>query len=88
MNTSEAIEDLTGGVTTELMTADILDTDKFWSDEVMKVNDEFLFGCSTGRFDKWQGSSSGDEPGARKGLIRMHGKPMNPGLHCTIQEQC
>ncbi|KAL9004653.1 MAG: hypothetical protein Q9188_002544 [Gyalolechia gomerana] len=70
--TGEAIEDLTGGVTTELMTADILDTDKFWSNEVMKVNDEFLFGCSTGRFDKWQGSSSGDEPGARKGLLRMH----------------
>ncbi|KAL8943829.1 MAG: hypothetical protein Q9216_000822 [Gyalolechia sp. 2 TL-2023] len=70
--TGEAIEDLTGGVTTELLTTDILDTDKFWSDEVMKVNDEFLFGCATGRFDKWQGSLSGEEPGARKGVVRMH----------------
>jgi len=47
---------LTGGVTTELYTTDILDKDKFWKDEIMKVNDEFLFGCATGRFDKWQDS--------------------------------
>lgn len=70
--TGEAIEDLTGGVTTELLTTDILDTDKFWTDEIMKVNDEFLFGCATGRFDKWQGSLSAEQPGARKGVIRMH----------------
>ncbi|KAI4129009.1 MAG: hypothetical protein LQ338_002476 [Usnochroma carphineum] len=70
--TGEAIEDLTGGVTTELLTTDILDTDKFWTDEIMKVNDEFLFGCATGRFDKWQGSESAEDPKARNGVIRMH----------------
>ncbi|KAL9031333.1 MAG: hypothetical protein Q9196_000623 [Gyalolechia fulgens] len=70
--TGEAIEDLTGGVTTELLTTDILDIDQFWSEEIMKVNDEFLFGCATGRFDKWQGSLSAEEPGARRGVIRMH----------------
>ncbi|KAL8809525.1 MAG: hypothetical protein Q9223_003033 [Gallowayella weberi] len=70
--TGEAIEDLTGGVTTELLTTDILDTDKFWSDEIMKVNDQFLFGCATGRFDKWQGSADAEEKEARKGVIRMH----------------
>ncbi|KAL8681953.1 MAG: hypothetical protein Q9186_001961 [Xanthomendoza sp. 1 TL-2023] len=70
--TGEAIEDLTGGVTTELLTTDILDIDKFWSDEIMKVNDQFLFGCATGRFDKWQGSVDAEETGARKGVIRMH----------------
>ncbi|KAL8952671.1 MAG: hypothetical protein Q9222_001439 [Ikaeria aurantiellina] len=58
--TGEAIEDLTGGVTTELLTTDILDTDQFWSEQLLKVNDEFLFGCATGRFDKWQGSMDGD----------------------------
>lgn len=68
---SEAIEDLTGGVTTELLTTDILDTDKFWTDEIMKVNDEFLFGCATGRFDDWQGSDTAEQPKARKGVIRM-----------------
>ncbi|KAL8674572.1 MAG: hypothetical protein Q9168_001015 [Polycauliona sp. 1 TL-2023] len=70
--TGEAIEDLTGGVTTELLATDILDTDKFWTDEIMKVNDEFLFGCATGRFDKWQGSSDAEKASARKGVIRMH----------------
>ncbi|KAL8840737.1 MAG: hypothetical protein Q9170_001175 [Blastenia crenularia] len=70
--TGEAIEDLTGGVTTELLTTDILDTEKFWKDEILKVNDEFLFGCATGRFDKWQGSETAEESGARKGVIRMH----------------
>ena len=69
-NVSEAIEDLTGGVTTELLTTDILDTDMFWTNEVMKVNAEFLFGCATGRFDRWQGSADTDI-GARKGVIRM-----------------
>ena len=67
--TGEAIEDLTGGVTTELFTSDILDTDKFWTDEIMKVNDEFLFGCATGAFDNWQGASWQTD---RKDIISMH----------------
>ncbi|KAL8733920.1 MAG: hypothetical protein Q9181_003395 [Wetmoreana brouardii] len=67
--TGEAIEDLTGGVTTELLTTDILDTEKFWTDELLKVNEEFLFGCATGCFDEWQDAQ---ENGARKGVIRMH----------------
>ncbi|KAL9607557.1 MAG: hypothetical protein Q9167_007539 [Letrouitia subvulpina] len=70
--TGEAIEDLTGGVTTELLTTDILDTDLFWTDEIMKVNEKFLFGCATGRFDKWQGSEDAEENKARKGVLRMH----------------
>lgn len=45
--TGEGIEDLTGGVTTELFTTDILDKERFWQ-ELMRVNEEFLFGCSTG----------------------------------------
>lgn len=66
---SEAIEDLTGGVTTELFTTDILDTEKFWTEEVMNVNKEFLFSCSTGVFDNWQG---GWGEGDRKGVVAMH----------------
>lgn len=64
----EAVEDLTGGVTTELFTTDILDTEKFWNDELLKVNKEFLFGCGTGSFDTWQGADSAD----RKGVIGLH----------------
>ena len=69
---SEAIEDLTGGVTTELFTTDILNKDKFWSEEIMKVNDEFLFSCATGTFDRWQGSDVASAPGARENIVRMH----------------
>lgn len=40
---SECVEDLTGGVTTKLISADVLDVDKLWSKEFMKVNYEFMF---------------------------------------------
>ena len=66
---SEAIEDLTGGVTTELFTTDILDKEKFWTDELLKVNDQFLFGCATGCFDDWKGGSQQTD---RKGVVAMH----------------
>ena len=69
---SEAIEDLTGGVTTELFTTDILNKDKFWSEEIMRVNDEFLFSCATGTFDRWQGSDLASTYGARENIVRMH----------------
>ncbi|ENH75330.1 Calpain-D [Fusarium oxysporum f. sp. cubense race 1] len=44
----EGIEDISGGVTTELLASDILDIDGFWDKEMSRVNDEFLFGASTG----------------------------------------
>ncbi|KAI9829173.1 MAG: hypothetical protein M1832_000196 [Thelocarpon impressellum] len=59
----EAIEDLTGGVTTELFTTDILDKEKFWREELTQVNRDFLFGCFTGLFGGL---------GARKGIIEGH----------------
>ncbi|TVY40940.1 Calpain catalytic subunit [Lachnellula occidentalis] len=55
----EGVEDLTGGVTTELLTSDILDTDEFWKNEILKVNKEFLFGCSTGLLDGGYGNREG-----------------------------
>ncbi|KAI1178079.1 hypothetical protein F4777DRAFT_576384 [Nemania sp. FL0916] len=60
----EGIEDLTGGVTTELYTTDILDKEYFWREELMKVNDQFLFGCSTGMW--------GTVWGERKGIVELH----------------
>ena len=70
--TGEAIEDLTGGVTTELFATDILDKDQFWNDEIMKVNEDFLFSCATGTFDKWQDSDTASNAGARGGIVRLH----------------
>ncbi|KAL8827416.1 MAG: hypothetical protein Q9191_003199 [Dirinaria sp. TL-2023a] len=67
--TGEAIEDLTGGVTTEIFTSDLLDTDKFWNEELMSVNDEFLFGCYTGFFDSWQGFGAWAD---RKDIVALH----------------
>jgi hypothetical protein len=62
-STSEGVEDLTGGVTTELLTSDILDTDEFWENEILKVNKEFLFGCSTGLVGAGYGNRDGISEG-------------------------
>ncbi|KAI1333500.1 hypothetical protein F5Y15DRAFT_421771 [Xylariaceae sp. FL0016] len=59
----EGLEDLSGGVTTELLTSDILDVDSFWENEVSKVNQEFLFGCSTGVVDGGYGYREGIREG-------------------------
>lgn len=44
---SEGVEDLTGGVTTEFVSADILDKDQFWTEGFMKVGYEFIFNAGT-----------------------------------------
>ncbi|KAF8916828.1 hypothetical protein CPB85DRAFT_1409775 [Mucidula mucida] len=41
---SEAIEDLTGGISTCTLTDDILDAELFWKDELLKANEDRLFG--------------------------------------------
>ncbi|KAF1325405.1 Calpain-like protein, partial [Globisporangium splendens] len=43
--TGQGVEDLTGGVTMEIITCDILDKDRFWREELTKVNNELLFAC-------------------------------------------
>lgn len=55
----EGVEDLSGGVTTELLAADIMDPDSFWDRELSRVGDEFLFGCSTGMLDRGYGERDG-----------------------------
>lgn len=51
-------------MTSEIYTTDILDKEHFWNEELMKVNEDFLFGCSTGVWGRgW---------GERKGIVELH----------------
>ncbi|KAJ4175605.1 hypothetical protein NW767_015730 [Fusarium falciforme] len=45
---SEGLEDLSGNVSTVLEMSNIPKMDKFWDEKMSRVNDEFLFGASTG----------------------------------------
>jgi hypothetical protein len=60
----EGIEDLTGGISTYIVSEDVLDKDKLW-EELKQVNDKFLFGC---------GSRNGrdDDPADDEGFVRGH----------------
>ncbi|KIV90165.1 hypothetical protein, variant [Exophiala mesophila] len=68
--TGEAIEDLTGGVTTELYGTDILDREAFWTNELMQVGKQFLFGCATGFYSNWLDTSNA--PKERDGISEGH----------------
>ncbi|GBB88679.1 hypothetical protein RclHR1_15230004 [Rhizophagus clarus] len=59
--TGQGIEDLTGGVYTLTYTADILDTERFWNEELIHVNKNTLFACY-----RWDDSTDA------KGLIDSH----------------
>lgn len=53
---------MTGGVTTEVFATDILNKDKFWKEELMNVNKQFLFGCG----------QMGGAYGERRGIQEKH----------------
>ncbi|KIK66146.1 hypothetical protein GYMLUDRAFT_38663 [Collybiopsis luxurians FD-317 M1] len=65
----EAIEDLTGGVSTFYSTNDILDPDRFWNEELTKANQDRLFGCS---YQSLDANRSGNYNATINGLIGGH----------------
>ncbi|KAK7184461.1 calpain family cysteine protease [Paraphaeosphaeria sporulosa] len=63
-HSGEAVEDLTGGVTTKIKTNRILSKERLWN-ELKQVNKEFLFSASSP-------GSYGDDSDARRGLALSH----------------
>lgn len=63
----EGVEDLTGGIATEIISADVLDPDQLWA-EFMEVNKEFLFGAGTRNYQ----SNVQDRIGGRQGIQDLH----------------
>ncbi|KAF1912890.1 hypothetical protein BDU57DRAFT_458230 [Ampelomyces quisqualis] len=60
----EAVEDLTGGVTTKILTDRILSKERLWK-ELLMVNKHFLFSASSP-------GAYGDDSDARRGLALSH----------------
>ncbi|PUU83747.1 hypothetical protein B9Z19DRAFT_1071564 [Tuber borchii] len=50
--TGEGVEDLTGGVTSQLYTCDILDKERLWKEELLQVNKDFLFAATSAQVDR------------------------------------
>ncbi|KAF5385770.1 hypothetical protein D9615_002207 [Tricholomella constricta] len=67
--TGEAVEDLTGGVTSFIFTQDILDPDRFWNDELLRANEDRLFACAYDTIDSYR---SGNINTTVNGLIGGH----------------
>ncbi|KAJ7036653.1 hypothetical protein C8F04DRAFT_1220961 [Mycena alexandri] len=65
----EAIEDLTGGVSTFIPIKDILDPDVFWREELLLATKDRLFGCG---FDTLDSNRSGIKNLTVNGLIGGH----------------
>ncbi|PPR07664.1 hypothetical protein CVT26_001594 [Gymnopilus dilepis] len=64
--TCDAIEDMTGGVSNLILTKDIFDPDKFWEEELLKANQDRLFGCW---FKGLDGNRSGVKNATVDGLV-------------------
>jgi hypothetical protein len=73
--TGEAIEDLTGGVTTEIYTTNILDTEAFWRDELSRIGKDFVFSCAVARWREWRPYLVANEKvreERRQGIVSQH----------------
>lgn len=71
--TGEAIEDLTGGVTTEIYTTNILNKEKFWYDELRKIGTDFVFSAAAASYREWRApQSSSVRVERRQGIVSQH----------------
>ncbi|KAK5942090.1 hypothetical protein PMZ80_006043 [Knufia obscura] len=71
--TGEAIEDLTGGVTTEIYTTNILNKNKFWYDELRKIGSDFVFSAAAASYREWRAPHSTSVRNERRqGIVSQH----------------
>ena len=76
--TGEAIEDLTGGVTTEIYTTNILSKEKFWTNELRKMGRDFMFDATDPVYREWRGWDESEawvshlRKERRKGVVQRH----------------
>lgn len=47
LESREGLEDLTGGVSTQMHVRDIIDRDRFWNEQLRDHNDDFFFTVRT-----------------------------------------
>lgn len=75
--TNEAVEDLTGGASITFVVKDILDHDRFWQQELLKVNKDRLFGCC---FQALNGADA--TPANVEGLVGSHAYSLLRAVEC------
>lgn len=56
----------------DVLSSSILDKDRFWKEELMNVNKDFLFGCGTGLWSNWLCPRYQGPPRDRKGISENH----------------
>ncbi|KAH6906590.1 hypothetical protein BKA70DRAFT_1493113 [Coprinopsis sp. MPI-PUGE-AT-0042] len=78
---NEAVEDLTGGVSLTFNSKDILDVDRFWKEELEKVNKDRLFGCSFQTLNT-PDDEDGDDPPVVEGLFGSHAYAVLRAVEC------
>ena len=62
VHSREAVEDFTGGVSTQTHTRDIIDRDRFWKDLLGNINKEYLFTVRKKPYANFQGDSVSASP--------------------------
>lgn len=73
--TGEAIEDLTGGVTTEIYSTNILDTEEFWKNGLSRTGKDFVFSCAVASWREWRPYLVANEKvreERRAGIVSQH----------------
>lgn len=60
VETREALEDLTGGVSTQLHVRDIIDRDRFWDEQLKNINNGYFFTVRTKPYTDFETAWSSD----------------------------